>query len=241
MSRNSIRQLQYAAETNRPIVCLAFILPLLLLYEFGSIFTDQLSAKSGVDRWLHQWLDAFGIGHLVILPLITAGALIFLHHYRADKWKFPPQVLGGMLIESCCLGFILYFAGNAFHELMQSQLSTLAIGDNAFPDGWNRTIAFIGSGVYEELIFRLLFLNALIWAGRKHVSIDTAKVIGTLVTSLVFSLLHYDLFNPNGYEFDVYSFVFRFTASLVFCLLFLFRGFGIAVGTHCTYDVLTQI
>ena len=240
--RATSRQNVYAAETIRPVVCLAFVLPLLLVYEFGSIFTDHFSGKSGIDRWLHQLLDSVGIGHLVILPIVTAGALLFLHHRLADHWKFRPQVLLGMLAESFCLGIILYFAGNAVHEIISSkQLDTLSIGDIGQPNCWTRTIAFIGSGVYEELIFRLLLLTALIHVGKKHLTANTAKIAGTLITSLIFSSMHYDLINPSGYEFEIFSFVYRFLASLLFCLLFLFRGFGIAVGTHCTYDVLTQI
>jgi hypothetical protein len=30
---------------------------------------------------------------------------------------------------------------------------------------------------------------------------------------------------------------FRFAAGMLFCVVFLFRGFGIAVGTHALYDV----
>ena len=227
----------------RPIVCLTFILPLLLFYEFGSIFTDQFAGKSGIDRWLHQWLESFGVEHLVILPILTAGALLFWHHEMADRWRFPPHVLFGMLVESCCLGIILYFAGNAVHEMIAStsQLDTLSIGDTPRPDWWSRTIAFVGCGVYEELVFRLLMLNGLIWLAKRCIHSGSAKVAAIVLTSLIFSAMHYDFINPGGSEFEIFSFVFRFSASLMFCLLFLLRGFGIAVGTHCTYDVLTQI
>ena len=56
-----------------------------------------------------------------------------------------------------------------------------------------------------------------------------------------FAVLHYDLINPAGAPLNIYGFLFRFSASVIFCLLFLFRGFGIAVGTHVIYDVMTQL
>lgn len=233
----------YAAETMRPIVCLAFVLPLLLFYEFGSIFTEQFAGRSGIDRWLHRWMESFGVEHLVILPILTAGALLGWHHGSSDRWKFRPHVLLGMVVESCCLGIILYFAANAVHEMISatSQLDTLSISDVPWQGGWSRTIAFVGSGVYEELVFRLLMLNGLIWLGSRHLPAFVARFGGILLTSLMFSAMHYNFVNPGGSEFEIFSFVFRFSASLMFCLLFLLRGFGIAVGTHCTYDVLTQI
>ena len=95
------RQLRYASETMRPIVCLAFVLPLLLFHEFGSIFADHVDGKSGVDRWLNELMQPLGIGQLVILPILTAGGLIVWHHRKSDRWNFPPQVLFGMVVESC--------------------------------------------------------------------------------------------------------------------------------------------
>ena len=224
-------------------MCLAFVLPLLLFYELGSIFTDQFAGKSGIDRWLHQFMQSLGFEHLVILPILTAGVLLFWHHDRADGWRFRPRVLLGMLVESFSLGMILYFAGNAVHELFSttSTLDTLSIGDSQTPSHWSRTVAFIGSGVYEELIFRLLMLNGIIWWGSRYFSAGSTRICGTLVTSLIFSALHYNLINPSGSEFEMLGFIFRFSASMIFCALFLFRGFGIAVGSHCTYDILTQI
>ena len=242
LRRSSSGHNAYASETMRPIVCLAFVLPLLLFYEFGSIFTDQLDGKSGIDRWLHQFMETLGFGHLVVLPILTMGVLLFWHHKLSDGWNFQPQVLLGMIVECCGLGVILYFAGNAVHELLSASgtVDTLSIG-NQSGCSWSRTVAFIGCGVYEELIFRLLMLSGLVWMINRFSSIAIAKTIGTVVVSLLFSALHYNLINPNGADFETFSFIFRFSASVFFCVLFLFRGFGIAAGTHCTYDVLTQI
>ena len=65
--------------------------------------------------------------------------------------------------------------------------------------------------------------------------------LAVLVCSTVFALLHYDVINPAGTPFDWPSFFIRFLASVFFCVVFLTRGFGVAVGTHAAYDVLTQI
>ena len=230
-------------ETLRPIVCLAFVLPLLLVYELGTIFANQMSGRSGIDQWLHWFMEMAGIGHLVVLPLVTIGVLLHWHHKINDDWKMHPNVLIGMMAESTCLGVILFFAGNAVCRVIavESELATMAIANENSANLWCNTIAFIGCGVYEELVFRLLLLSGLIHAGKKYFPETEVKTLAIIFTSLIFAALHYDLFNPAAATIDVYEFLFRFSASIVFCVLFLFRGFGIAVGTHVIYDVMTQI
>lgn len=239
---NNASKFDYIRETKRPVICLAFVLPMLLLYELGSIFSDQLSGKSGIDQWFHWFMDLVGAGHLVILPVLTAGVLLFWHHRLNDAWQFRPSVLAGMLAESCCLGLTLYFAGNAVYQLISEHpTAALSIGEVAVAPCWKSTIAFIGCGVYEELIFRLLLLGGLIHVGKSYLREIEAKTAAMIITSLIFAALHYNFFNPAGAVFDANGFLFRFFASLIFCVLFLFRGFGIAVGTHAVYDVMTQI
>ena len=240
--KNSKTRFDYIRETMRPIVCLAFVLPMLMLYEFGSIFSDQLSGKSGIDQWFQWLMNSVGIGHLVILPMLTTGILLFWHHRLNDRWHFQPSVLLGMLLESCCLGLTLYFAGNAVYQIISEHpgSATLAIAGAESPC-WQSTITFIGCGVYEELIFRLLLLSGLIHFGKFYLGILEAKTISMIITSLIFAALHYDFFNPAGAPFEASGFLFRLFASLIFCILFLSRGFGIAVGTHAVYDVMTQL
>jgi hypothetical protein len=69
-------------------------------------------------------------------------------------------------------------------------------------------------------------------------SVAIAMAIG--MTSLLFAAAHYDWLNPAAAAFEWPGFMVRFLASVFFALVFLFRGFGIAVGTHVAYDVLTH-
>jgi len=60
-----------------------------------------------------------------------------------------------------------------------------------------------------------------------------------VASSLLFSAAHYDFLTPLGEPFSIFSFVFRFIAGVVFALLFVKRGFGIAAGAHALYDLMT--
>ena len=46
---------------------------------------------------------------------------------------------------------------------------------------------------------------------------------------------------PFGQDYGNYVFIFRLLAGLYFALLFHFRGFGVAVGTHACYNVMVSI
>ena len=56
---------------------------------------------------------------------------------------------------------------------------------------------------------------------------------------MLFSAAHY--VGPSGDKFLWLTFLFRFLAGVFFAVLFRYRGFGIAVGTHAFYDVLVGL
>jgi membrane protease YdiL (CAAX protease family) len=68
-----------------------------------------------------------------------------------------------------------------------------------------------------------------------------AAVVAAAVSSLLFATAHVDWFNPAGEPFHELTFLFRFVAAGVFATVFHYRGLGIAVGTHITYNVLTLL
>jgi membrane protease YdiL (CAAX protease family) len=234
------RHARYYDETRRPIVCLAFVFPFLIFYEIGSIWLGRDAFRSGIDQWLDQALRQIGFGQLVLLPLVAMAVMIVWHHRDQDHWKIRIPVLAGMLTEAFGLGLILFCAANAIHLLVDPSASVTA---NVSPSHWwASVVGLVGSGIYEELVFRILLLLPVIYgAGRLIANRKSATVFGMVAVSLLFAALHYNVFNPAGSQFELSSFVFRFVASIVFCVLFLFRGFGIAVGTHVAYDVLTQV
>jgi len=255
----------YQVETRRPIMCLAFVLPLLLFYEIGSILLGHQSLRSGIDQWFHQPLHQLGMGGIVVLPLVTIAVLLTWHHQRNDHWRIRPKVLLGMFSEAMGLGLIMFWAANAILRLVEgdpvnatsaiamhsaaSQSITSSIWMNpqwmnSVSSGtwWANIVASVGSGIYEELIFRIGLLTLItIWANKLMVDRKSAAIVSVIAVSILFASLHYSVFNPAGNHFDLSTFVFRSFASVVFCLLFIFRGFGVAVGVHVAYDVLTQL
>lgn len=234
----------YQYETKRPLVCLAFVFPLILAYELGTLMLGRQAFRSGVDQWLAQLLNNIGFGQLVLLPVVTAGIMIIWHHRIDDHWRIRWRVLPGMMLEAVGLGLMLFWAANAFHLISHSPVVTAipaSLGSITPERWWPTTMAFIGSGIYEELFFRLILLVPVMHWASQLTNRKFGAAAGIIGVSLIFATLHYEVINPAGSEFELSSFFFRFAASIVFCVLFLFRGFGIAVGTHVVFDVLTQL
>ena len=100
--------------------------------------------------------------------------------------------------------------------------------------------ACLGAGVYEELLFRLLMVPLLIGVLRLLRLRPTASMVGAvLLSSLVFAAAHH--IPPYGETFSWFYFSFRVLAGIFFAVLFVYRGFGIAAGTHAGYDLLVGL
>lgn len=242
IAAEAVHHSSYEDESRRPLVCLLFVMPLILAYEVGTILLDGFAQRSGVDQWLAQLLATIGVGKLILLPMVTTAILIVWHHRIDDHWRLRFQVFGLMFLESVGLGLMLFWAANAIHLLGHASPEMIDTSLRLAPhQWWAATTAMIGSGIYEELFFRLIVLLPLIQWLAKQFDRRHAEVIGIFAVSLLFASLHYDFINPSGAVFEWSSFCFRFLASVAFSVLFLYRGFGLAVGAHAAYDVLTQL
>jgi membrane protease YdiL (CAAX protease family) len=102
-----------------------------------------------------------------------------------------------------------------------------------------RLVGFCGAGIYEEVMFRLIMLPPVVWLVGLIVSYHRAIAPAILLTSLLFAAAHYA--GVQGEPFDWFSFSFRFLAGTLFAILFVYRGFGIAAGTHALYDIMVGL
>ncbi len=234
----------YATESARPLVSLAFVAPLLIVYEFGVVLLGPHAMRNGADTWLRHLLESIGLGQYFLLPLLTCSILLAWHHTRHDCWSLPGGVLTTMLLESMLFALILFGLAHLQRALFAPVPAAIvcASGDGTSTGVISRLVGYCGAGIYEELLFRLMMLPAMAsvlrWAGA---SWRVSWVWGILATSLVFSAAHYQTYTLGGYVFDWYSFSFRFAAGSFFALLFVLRGFGIAAGAHALYDILVEL
>ncbi len=238
----------YWSESHRPLTSLVFVAPILAAYEVGILLQGPAAVRNGADVWLRGVLDTVGFEQYFLLPALTVAILLGWHHTTRQPWRVSRGALAGMAVECAGLALCLWI-------VLQLQGAVLEIvgGGSRPPDArapaaiglstsgrLASTVGYLGAGVYEEVLFRLMLLPAVALAARRAgISWTTAVAAAAVLTSGAFAAAHY--VGPYGEAFDGFTFVFRFLAGLFFCGLFVYRGFGIAAGTHAGYDILVGV
>jgi membrane protease YdiL (CAAX protease family) len=233
----------YLAATRHPWPSLLFLLPLLLAYEGGVCWlggTQPEALRNGADTWLHWGLEAFGLSQLYWPPVLIA--LVFLVWSWRQREDRPRDLLGvctGMAVESGLFAGGLLGLSRALGPILDAVGIALDL-----PPQPDRTVAqiitFVGAGIYEEVLFRLVLYAGVAWLLQQaEIPALTALVLAGAGSALIFSAAHHA--GPYGEVFDGYVFLFRTLAGLYFTLLYQWRGFGIAVGAHACYDVLAGV
>jgi membrane protease YdiL (CAAX protease family) len=236
----------YWQQSRRPLTCLAFVAPLLVLYEGGVLWFGSQAMRNGADVWLRQLLDLMGFGQYFLLPVLTVGILLGWHHTTGQPWRVVPGVLYAMFAECLLLALALLVIA----RLQGALLSMVLPAQSDWPvsasflaaplDAAGKLVSFFGAGIYEEVLFRLILLP-LAAGGLKLCGLTTRQSIvgAVLATSLFFSAAHY--VGPLGQTLELSTFIFRFLAGTFFAALFVYRGFGIAAASHAFYDILVGL
>jgi len=231
----------YWSQSRRPLTSLFLAAPLLLAYELGLIFLDRNDVANGAEALLNWFLRLLGFSIYFLLPGLTVAILLAWHHLLRQPWRVSHRVLAIMVVECGLWAVGLWLVWQLQMIVVQTiQLDarpsvTASLGD--LHSRLGKIAGYCGAGVYEELLFRLIFLSAVIALLRwLHLSRRESVIVGIGLASVVFSAAHY--IGPWALPFDLATFIFRCIAGAYFALLFRYRGFGIAAGAHAGYDVL---
>ncbi len=105
----------------------------------------------------------------------------------------------------------------------------------------------VGAGIYEELVFRLILICALMVLFQDVIGLShqNAIALSVLVSAALFSAHHHVIWIDGRLArsdpFNWTEFGFRTIAGVYFALLFAIRGFGITAGTHAFYDIIATL
>lgn len=241
----------YWQAATRPLASLLFVAPLLVFYEAGVLWLGPQAMRNAADVWLRALLDRLGFGYYFLLPVLTCALLLAWHHATRQPWQVRASVLYGMLLESLLFGFVLLLIAGWQQSLLGALLPASAAESPPADGVWGLMVGYVGAGIYEELLFRLMLLPGL-WGLYRLIGMTSAvgAVAAVVTSSLLFAAAHYQfdvalgsirLATQYGEPFAWFSFSFRAAAGAVFSLLFLYRGFGIAAGAHAMYDLFTLL
>jgi Type II CAAX prenyl endopeptidase Rce1-like len=227
----------------RPLHVLAFLSPLIILYEIGSI-QHLARLPEGVDvsarRLLRVFFEQFGAFSLHLPGIALAVVLLLWHVLERDRWRLSWRVLAGMFAESIVWTFPLLVLGLLFsHHATRGLLQSDGSGVEAL--SWQARLTLsIGAGIYEELVFRLIAVAIV-----HFLLVDVARVpervgwmAAALISSAAFAFYH-DVWTPTGLNVGLAAYC--LLAGLYLCGVFITRGFGLVVAVHAWYDVVALV
>src|SRR5262245_250453 len=232
----------YFSATRHPWACLLFLAPLLAAYEGGVLWLggDQaVRLRNGADAWMRWGLELFGVGQVLAAPLVVVLVMLVWTWWRwADRPDDPVSVFFGMALESCLFAFVLWLFSRNFGPIVDGLGVRLQVTVQTAPLA--QILTYIGAGIYEEVLFRLgLFVGLYGVLRVVRLPKVIAVALAAVAAALAFAAAHH--VGPYGEPVRPDYFVFRTAAGLYFTLLFVARGFGIAVGAHAGYDVLVGV
>ncbi|HEY2825239.1 MAG TPA: CPBP family glutamic-type intramembrane protease [Gemmatimonadales bacterium] len=232
---------QYWAQAREPRYSVLFVTPLLLLYEALAFLLSHSAfagVRNGADVLLKtafvalggpRGLAAFGVA------LFGAGVWVVWRDWRRHPGPLAARVFALMAVESLAYASVFGLVVGRLTAFLLHPALRIAAGGVALPIQTQMVVS-LGAGIYEELLFRVLLVSALIALG-SAIKLPRPFAIGGAVvgSALIFSAFHY--IGPLGDAFTLGSFAFRAVAGLLLSGLYVARGFGVTAWTHALYDV----
>jgi hypothetical protein len=235
--------MSYLRSTRHPWPCLLFVLPLVIAYEAGVAVLGgphPENLRNGADNWLRVGLTRLGFSWVWLPPaVLLALMVIWTWRRRQERPNEILTVLSGMLLESVAYAIGLWGVSRALGPLLEQFGIGLTVSPASEP-AVGQVITYLGAGIYEEALFRLILFSCLLTMLRiVEVNGFLAVPLAATASALIFSAAHH--IGPYGQPYSNYLFLFRLIAGLYFALLFQTRGFGIAVGAHSCYNLMVSI
>ena len=214
---------------------LLFVLPLLAVYELG-VLTDINAAAVWVKTpmsWMRRHpIEFVGVNATLILNGFFMLAVVVAAVRLSRRDALHAGTFMGMMAESGAYALLLGpvallpLAGRWHFPGFALDMSNL----------WVKLVISSGAGLYEELLFRFILMG-VVFLVAEHVlrmKRPMAGLLALVVSGAVFSVAH---FVSPAEEANMGAFLYRLMAGMVLGVIFLTRGFGVAVWTHALYDV----
>lgn len=240
---------RYLELSRRPLYVLVFLLPLIVLYEVGSVVFLADASSGTIDTIrahsiLLGFFQDFGVFGRFLPGLALVAVLLAWHIFNEDRWRLRPTIVGGMVLESVVwtiplvvlIALLQFAAGTAAGPMVAGPATSMA----DMPWQARLTIA-VGAGVYEELLFRMIGIAALhlILVDLARLSDRVGSILAVLISAFAFAIYH-DIAGPGG-QVDFVKGAALVCAGIYFGAVYLTRGFAVVVGVHALYDIFVLV
>jgi membrane protease YdiL (CAAX protease family) len=246
-------QTGYFTLSQKPLHILAFLLPLIVLYEVGSARYLGYAANGAWEtiRAQHMLLSFFQDFGLVgrFLPAVALiTVLLASHTLHRDRWHVRPLVPLTMIVEAVVwtvplivlLGLVKLILEPSQAAALPPALAMPLADLYAKPWPARATVA-LGAGLYEELVFRMIGITALhlVFVDLARLKEGTGRLLAILVSAAAFTAYHDAVW--QGGAINLAQAIPYFVAGAYFGAIYLSRGFGIVVGVHAAYDLFVLL
>lgn len=226
--------MKYFYYTKNNIVSLFFIFPFFLMYELlSSILFDHSNyiIRNSADIIFRDILSIITDNTILTfnsLLLLGISAYLIINYKKTEN-NFNLFFMFLMFIEGLVFGIILVFLLNGFEFLNFNY-------DYYLYDYNFMFYSCLGAGIWEEILFRFIFLNLFILITSKFFNKYSSLIISVFISSLLFSLFHY--IGSLGDVFILYTFIIRLFGGIYLSIVYLYRGLGISMISHIIYDFI---
>jgi len=224
---------QYLNSSKSLHYSLILTLPVLAIYEVGILilFKDSFfELRNSGEILLRSLFDSLGLTDPYIVSgiLLCLFAIVMIRGYKIEKKPgIHADYIVYMLLESMFWGSIIFIALQLFTQLplqiitMEEKLSNINLA--------------IGAGIFEELIFRLVVIGAILIILERGFSLDTPVAVpaAIILSAVVFAAFHLFM---EVYSFPIFSQ--RVVGGILLGSLYYTRGYGISVYAHIVYNLL---
>lgn len=237
----SLSARRYFEQSRDSTNSLILVAPLFVVYQVGILATDGW--RNGADL-VTGWLFALTGGSVVLytgLNVAVLAACLALYLRRRSIGALHPRTALLVPVESTVYAMVAGFLVSEL--LLRIGLRPAFMGaaaDTPSMGPLDTVVLSIGAGTYEELVFRGLLMSGLAALFLRRTRSRILALAGAVfLSSAVFSAFHYW---PLGMDpWELWSFAFRFMLGVAFALLYLWRGFAVAVYTHAIYDIFVLL
>ncbi|MBL9120079.1 MAG: CPBP family intramembrane metalloprotease [Phycisphaerae bacterium] len=239
----------YALRSQQPLEILVFLLPLIVLYELGLVLVLR-SGGTVLDNKAHDAIrrifDAVGVDAAAMslpvlsLPGILLAVILILWQVLSRRsWQVDLRTVALMAVESAALAIPLVVLAQLVMQAFATPVPAAAPAGDAIQQlpVLGRLAVSIGAGLYEELIFRMVLIAVL---HTLLVDVVRWKEGPAIALSIIISAVAFAAYHPLQDASGAIDWA-RACAYLViggyFGAVFAFRGFGVVVGAHASYDI----
>ncbi|MEO1279390.1 MAG: hypothetical protein AAFV77_10590, partial [Planctomycetota bacterium] len=162
---------EYAQASRTPLHILAFLLPIIVVYEVGlALQHEALAETGGVRAWamLARVMETLGVSPSAVVGYSLPAAVIVIvlllwHVFEKQRWRVRPTVVLVMAAETVAwmvplllfAGVLTRVIGGGSGTTSPQPMSPTTL-ESLEGLGWQaRLVIALGAGLYEELLFRM--------------------------------------------------------------------------------------